>query len=78
MKITWLGHAAFLLEGEKRVLVGFITADFYNEISSPQLRGMLSFFDFSYVSKPVIEIETIRKLSKIIEDLKEIFGKRKD
>lgn len=62
--------------GGRKVLVGFITADFYNEVSSPQLRGMLSFFDFSYVSKPNIGLKKIRNLSKIIEDLNEIFGKQ--
>jgi len=60
--------------GKRRVLVGFITADFYDEISSPQIRGMLSFFDFSYVSKPNVGFEKVRNLSKIIEDLNEIFG----
>jgi len=60
--------------GKRRVLVGFITADFYDEISSPQVRGMLSFFDFSYVSKPNVGFEKVRNLSKIIEDLNEIFG----
>lgn len=61
--------------GERKVLVGFITADFYDEVSSPQLRGMLSFFDFSYVSKPKIDLEKIKNLSRIIEDLNAIFGK---
>jgi len=62
--------------GEREVLVGFITADFYDEISSPQLRGMLSFFDFSYVSKPNVKLGKIKNLSKIIEDLNKIFGTR--
>lgn len=60
--------------GKRRVLVGFITADFYDEVYSPQLRGMFPFFDFSYVSKPDVGLEKVRNLSKIIEDLNEIFG----
>jgi len=60
--------------GERRVLVGFITADFYDEVYSPQLRGMLSFFDFSYVSKPNVGLKKVKNLSKIIEDLNKIFG----
>ncbi|WP_157726684.1 hypothetical protein [Thermococcus sp. P6] len=55
------------------MLMGFITADFYDEIYSPQIQGMLSFFDFSYVSKPNIELEKVKNLSNIIEDLNKIF-----
>ena len=60
--------------GERKVLVGFITADFYDELKSPQLRGMLSFFDFSYVSKPYTSMQNTKKLSGIIRDLNIVFG----
>ncbi len=59
--------------GKRKVLVGFITADFYNELNSPQLRGMLSFFDFSYVSKPHTDAPNTKKLSEIVGDLNKIF-----
>lgn len=59
--------------GKKKVLVGFITADFYDEVTSPQHRGILSFFDFSYVSKPNVSFEKVKTLSKIIDDLNDIF-----
>ena len=60
-------------EGNRLVNVGFITADFYDELNNPQLRGMLSFFDYNYVSKPNPPNDLIKKLSEIIGDLNTIF-----
>ncbi|MHA1506713.1 MAG: BsaWI family type II restriction enzyme [Candidatus Asgardarchaeia archaeon] len=60
-------------EGEREVLVGFITADFYDEIKSPQARGMLSFFDFAYVTKPDVNFEKVKRLSEIVNDLREVY-----
>ena len=37
----------------KKVKVCFITADFYNEINNPQIIGMFSFFDYTYITKPI-------------------------
>ncbi|NPA13001.1 MAG: hypothetical protein GXO45_03325 [Aquificae bacterium] len=59
---------------EKEVLTGFITANFYEEITKPQQRGMLQFFDYSYIAKDIEIQPPIKKLSSIIEDLNTIFG----
>lgn len=56
----------------KTVKVGFITADFYNEINNPQIAGMFSFFDFSYITKPVGNVSII-PLSNIIAEINNLF-----
>ena len=59
---------------KRRVLVGFITADFYNEINSPQQQGMLKFFDFCYVANTEeITSKYVRRLSEIVGDLRRVF-----
>jgi type II restriction enzyme len=58
----------------REILTGFITADFYNEIMQPQQRGILEFFDFSYVAKDIQVSPPIKNLSKIIEDLNNLFS----
>ena len=45
-------------------LVGFATVNFYNEINSPQHRGMFKFFDKSFISKEV-DTPFITKLSNL-------------
>lgn len=59
---------------KRKVLVGLITADFYGELRSPQQRGALKFFDFTYVSKPGPHAPPLKPLSTIVEDLKETYG----
>jgi len=62
---------------KRKVLVGFITADFYNEINSPQQQGMLKFFDFCYVANAEeIRSKYVKRLSEIVDDLRGIFGDR--
>lgn len=52
---------------EKEINVILITADFYDERENPQQRGMFTFFDNVYVSKPIEEFANVKRLSKIID-----------
>lgn len=47
-------------------LVCFATVNFYNEINNPQQRGMLKFFDNSFIGKP-LGANFISNLSAIID-----------
>lgn len=53
-------------DSKKMPLVCFATVNFYNEINSPQHRGMFKFFDSSFIGKPV-ETTFVKSLSKIID-----------
>lgn len=55
---------------ESMPLVCFATVNFYNEIDSPQHRGMFKFFDNSFIGKP-INNEFIKPLSHIIDYVNE-------
>lgn len=59
---------------KRKVLTGFITTNFYDEIMQPQQKGMLEFFDYSYIAKNIKVQPPIKKLSSIIDDLNNIFG----
>lgn len=60
---------------KRKVLVGFITADFYDEINNPQQQGILQFFDFCYVAnKEKITSKYVKRLSEIVGDLKGIYN----
>ena len=59
---------------KRKVFTGFITTNFYNEIMQPQQKGMLEFFDYSYIAKNIKVQPPIKKLSSIIDDLNNIFG----
>lgn len=50
---------------EKMPTVCFATVNFYNEINSPQHRGMFKFFDNSFIGKPLNE-DFISNLSELI------------
>lgn len=58
---------------QKKVKIGLITADFYDEISRPQVKGMAPFFNFCYITKEIEESENIEKLSSIVEYLNNIY-----
>ncbi len=51
-------------------LVCFATVNFYNEINSPQHRGMFKFFDNSFIGKKV-DSEFIKPLSYICDYVNE-------
>lgn len=55
--------------------VGFITTNFYNEITNPQQKGMLKFFDFVYITKPGQWEAPISKFSKILDDLNAVYNR---
>lgn len=54
--------------------VGFITTNFYNEITQPQQKGMLNFFDFTYLTKVGNFEAPIRPFSEILSDLNGVFS----
>lgn len=54
--------------------VGFITTNFYNEITNPQQKGMLKFFDFVYITKPGKWEKPICEFSKILDSLNTIYS----
>jgi len=54
--------------------VGFITTNFYNEITNPQQKGLLNFFDFVYITKPGKWEKPICKFSRILDDLKAVYS----
>jgi len=56
---------------DRKVYVVMITADFYNEISQPQQRGMSQFFDKLFLSKQTNS--QVQKLSNIINWLYKIY-----
>ena len=49
---------------EKMPLVAFATVNFYNEINSPQHRGMFKFFDKSFIAKN-IDADFIERMSTL-------------
>jgi len=53
--------------------VGFITTNFYNEITNPQQKGMLKFFDFVYITKAGKWEKPISEFSKILDDLNAVY-----
>jgi type II restriction enzyme len=53
--------------------VGLITTNFYEEINNPQQVGMLRFFDFVYITKAGKWGNRVRNLSRIIQDLNQIY-----
>lgn len=54
--------------------VGFITTNFYNEITNPQQKGMLKFFDFVYITKPGKWEKPVCEFSKILDDLNTVYS----
>ena len=53
----------------RKIKVCFVTADFYDEISQPQIAAMFNFFDYSYIAKPTSSITTIKPLETVIDDI---------
>jgi type II restriction enzyme len=52
--------------------LGFITADFYDEIANPQQEGALKFFDFAYLTKPD-GASAAQNFSKVADDLRTLY-----
>ena len=57
----------------KQIKMCFVTTDFYNEINNPQISGMFSFFDCSFVAKPVSVNSNVFPLQEIIPYINSIF-----
>jgi type II restriction enzyme len=61
---------------ERDVRLGFITANFYKELGSPQQRAALRFFDYVYLAREDVEVSPpIKRLSSIVSDLRELYGR---
>lgn len=54
--------------------VGFITTNFYNEITNPQQKGMSKFFDFVYITKPGKWEKPVCEFSRILDDLNAVYS----
>lgn len=57
----------------KAIKMCFVTADFYDELIQPQISGMFSFFDCSYVAKPVSSNYNVLPLHNIVQYINSIF-----
>jgi len=53
--------------------VGFITTNFYDEITQPQQIGMLNFFDFVYLTKIGNFKSPIKEFSAVVSDLNTMY-----
>lgn len=60
---------------EKAPLICFVTVNFYNEINNPQQRGMLKFFDRSFLAKELdSSLSFISPLSDLVLFVNEQFN----
>ena len=57
--------------GSQKLYVGFATTNFYNEINLPQQRGMLKFFDASFIAKPDVSSGFISSMAQFNDFLQE-------
>lgn len=56
------------------VYMVFTTSDLYNEVSQPQIAGMFSFFDKTYVTKPAApSVSNLETFSNVIDFLNNIY-----
>ena len=60
--------------GGRQFSMNFITTNFYDEITSPQQRGMLGFFDRVYLTKPGEFEAPVLNFSHIAQDLSAVYG----
>lgn len=58
---------------QKDFKIGFITANFYDEITQPQQIGMLKFFDFVYLTKTGKFRPPVKEFSEIVSDLNSLY-----
>ena len=61
-------------EGGATFRMNLITTNFYDEITAPQQRGLLQFFDRVYLTKPGDFAAPVLNFSRIAEDLTEMYG----
>jgi type II restriction enzyme len=52
----------------------FVTTDFYNELTNPQICAMFNFFDYSYIAKTMTPAANIKSLEYVIDDINAIFS----
>ena len=60
-------------DGTTNFLMTMITTNFYDEITNPQQRGLLRFFDYIYLTKPGDFQMPVTLFSNIVRDLVEIY-----
>ena len=60
--------------GRTNFMMAMVTTNFYDEITNPQQRGLLRFFDYVYLTKPGNFEQPVARFSGIADDLVEIYG----
>lgn len=60
--------------GDANIRLGLVTTNFYEEITSPQQRGLFQFFDYVYLTKPGDFQQPVAQFSKIADDLRGIYA----
>ena len=58
---------------QKKILICFVTTDFYNELRNPQIAAMFNFFDYSYIAKEESDNPKILTLDNIIDSINNEF-----
>ena len=61
-------------EGGSEFRLALLTTNFYDEITSPQQRGLLRFFDHAYLTKPGDFQPPVARFSQVAEDLRRIYA----
>lgn len=66
---------SIVFNSQRDIKTGLVTPNFYNEIMQPQQRGLLSFFDYAYITKPIplSSDVNLKNFSEIINDINAIF-----
>lgn len=57
----------------RQILTCFVTTDFYNELSTPQIGAMFHFFDHSYIAKTTSPSANVQTLETIVDDINQVF-----
>lgn len=69
-------HNIYQIEynNQRKIYMCFVTSDLYNEINQPQIAGMLSFFDKSYITKSEkFSVSNLENFSKVVCFLNNVF-----
>ncbi len=61
--------------GGANFLMSMITTNFYDEVTSPQQKGLLRFFDYVYLTKPDDFAPPVTRFSNIARDLVKIYDR---
>lgn len=56
-----------------QILTCFVTSDFYNELSNPQISAMFHFFDYAYIAKTTSPSANVQILESVVDDINRAF-----